>query len=86
MLDIPLAAKTARYYAVAVDDVHGEVLRVSGKYQGYTLEEPMGVVGIIIPWNFPSLMFFLKVSPALAAGCTVRRRSPPSATPTSQSW
>uniref|UniRef100_K4AMD2 Aldehyde dehydrogenase domain-containing protein n=1 Tax=Setaria italica TaxID=4555 RepID=K4AMD2_SETIT len=60
LMDIPFAAQTLRYYAGAAD-----------KYQGYTLKEPIGVVGIIIPWNFPSLMFFLKVSPALAAGCTV---------------
>ena len=44
---------------------------MTGKYQGYTLKEPVGVVGVIIPWNFPTMMFFLKVSPALAAGCTV---------------
>nr|TKV93896.1 hypothetical protein SEVIR_9G259200v2 [Setaria viridis] len=60
LMDIPFAEQTLRYYAGAAD-----------KYQGYTLKEPIGVVGIIIPWNFPSLMFFLKVSPALAAGCTV---------------
>ncbi|CAA6660832.1 unnamed protein product [Spirodela intermedia] len=44
---------------------------MSRELQGHTLKEPIGVVGHIIPWNFPSTMFFLKVSPALAAGCTM---------------
>lgn len=60
-----------RYYASLADKIHGETLKMNGEYQGYTLKEPIGVVGVIIPWNFPSTMFFLKVSPALAAGCTV---------------
>jgi coniferyl-aldehyde dehydrogenase len=71
IIDIPSAVQMLRYYAGAADKIHGETLRVSGKYQGYTLREPVGVVGVIIPWNFPTMMFFLKVSPALAAGCTV---------------
>jgi coniferyl-aldehyde dehydrogenase len=71
IIDIPGAVQMLRYYAGAADKIHGDSLRVSGKYQGYTLKEPIGVVGVIIPWNFPSLMFFLKISPALAAGCTV---------------
>lgn len=44
---------------------------MNGPYQGYTLQEPIGVCGQIIPWNFPLIMFFLKISPALACGCTV---------------
>ncbi|KAL5228182.1 hypothetical protein ABZP36_016447 [Zizania latifolia] len=71
IIDIPAAVQMLRYYAGAADKIHGESLRVAGKYQGYTLKEPIGVVGIITPWNFPTMMFFLKVSPALAAGCTV---------------
>ncbi|RCV42953.1 LOW QUALITY PROTEIN: hypothetical protein SETIT_9G256900v2 [Setaria italica] len=69
LMDIPFAAQTLRYYAGAADKVTARCC--ASPYQGYTLKEPIGVVGIIIPWNFPSLMFFLKVSPALAAGCTV---------------
>ncbi|RRT42295.1 hypothetical protein B296_00033156 [Ensete ventricosum] len=46
-------------------------LKLSGEFQGYTLREPIGVVGHIIPWNFPTIMFFFKVAPALAAGCTM---------------
>ncbi|KAL9443517.1 hypothetical protein AB3S75_016808 [Citrus x aurantiifolia] len=71
MGDIPGAANTLRYYAGAADKIHGEVLKMSRALQGYTLREPIGVVGHIIPWNFPTTMFFMKVSPALAAGCTM---------------
>ncbi|XP_059634975.1 aldehyde dehydrogenase family 2 member C4-like [Cornus florida] len=70
-VDIPSAAGTLRYYAGAADKIHGETLKMSRELQAYTLLEPIGVVGHIIPWNFPSLMFFMKVSPALAAGCTM---------------
>lgn len=71
MLDIPSAANMVRYYAGAADKIHGETLKMSRELQGYTLHEPIGVVGHIIPWNFPSTMFTMKVSPALAAGCTM---------------
>ncbi|KAJ9167794.1 hypothetical protein P3X46_019388 [Hevea brasiliensis] len=70
-VDIPSAANHLRYYAGAADKIHGEVLKMSRELQGYTLREPIGVVGHIIPWNFPSSLFFTKVSPALAAGCTM---------------
>ncbi|KAL5729301.1 hypothetical protein ACHQM5_002274 [Ranunculus cassubicifolius] len=71
MIDIPQAAHLIRYYAGAADKIHGETLKMSRELQGYTLHEPMGVVGHIIPWNFPSMMFVMKVGPALAAGCTM---------------
>ena len=70
-VDIPSAANMLRYYAGAADKIHGETLKLSGGFQGYTFREPIGVVGHIIPWNFPTSMFFFKVSPALAAGCTM---------------
>ncbi|KAI4350872.1 hypothetical protein L6164_005279 [Bauhinia variegata] len=70
-VDIPQVAATLRYYAGAADKIHGETLKMAQELQGYTLMEPIGVVGHIIPWNFPSTMFFAKVSPALAAGCTM---------------
>ncbi|GAB4832939.1 Aldehyde dehydrogenase 2 member C4 [Ancistrocladus abbreviatus] len=69
--DIPGAAADLRYFAGAADKIHGETLKLSSEFQGYTLREPMGVVGHIIPWNFPMALFFLKVAPALAAGCTM---------------
>nr|AXB54949.1 coniferyl-aldehyde dehydrogenase 1 [Manihot esculenta] len=70
-LDIPHVASLLRYYAGAADKIHGEVLKMSRELQGYTLLEPIGVVGHIVPWNFPSTIFFMKVAPALAAGCTM---------------
>jgi len=69
--DIPGAAHRLRYYAGAADKIHGQTLKMSRAMQGYTLREPIGVVGHIIPWNFPTIMFFTKVAPALAAGCTM---------------
>ncbi|CAJ1951815.1 unnamed protein product [Sphenostylis stenocarpa] len=69
--EIPAAASTLRYYAGAADKIHGEVLKASRELHAYTLLEPIGVVGHIIPWNFPTTMFLAKVSPALAAGCTM---------------
>ncbi|GKV06573.1 hypothetical protein SLEP1_g18448 [Rubroshorea leprosula] len=69
--DIPGVVNTLRYYAGAADKVHGEVLKMSGQFHAYTLLEPIGVVGLIIPWNFPSNLLFMKLSPALASGCTV---------------
>ncbi|XVF88508.1 hypothetical protein PTKIN_Ptkin19aG0056600 [Pterospermum kingtungense] len=71
VMDVPGAARSLRYYAGAADKIHGTVLKLSKGLQGYTLREPIGVVGHIIPWNFPTIMFFMKVAPALAAGCTV---------------
>ncbi|CAO2203885.1 unnamed protein product [Urochloa humidicola] len=70
-LDIPGAARLLRYYAGAADKIHGETLKMSQRMHGYTLKEPVGVVGHIVPWNYPTTMFFFKVSPALAAGCAV---------------
>lgn len=70
-VDIPQVANCLRYYAGAADKIHGEVLKMSRPLFGYTLREPIGVVGHIIPWNFPSTMFFMKVAPAMAAGCTM---------------
>ncbi|GKB53082.1 aldehyde dehydrogenase family 2 member C4-like protein [Tanacetum coccineum] len=58
-----------KYYAGAADKIHGKTLRMANQLQGHTLHEPIGVVGHIIPWNFPIGMFFFKTSPALAVGC-----------------
>lgn len=70
-VDIPQVAENLRYYAGAADKIHGDVLKMSRELQAYTLLEPIGVLGHIIPWNFPSTLFFAKVSPSLAAGCTM---------------
>ena len=69
----PLAAATFRYYAGWVTKLDGATQQVSlpGRYLSYTLREPVGVVGQIIPWNFPLLMAAWKVAPALACGNSV---------------
>ncbi len=69
--DLPLVIDTFDYYAGLADKIHGDTLPVSGNFFNYTLREPAGVVGQIIPWNFPLLMAAWKLGPALATGCTV---------------
>ena len=68
--DIPLVVNTLRYYAGWTDKIHGKTIPVNGPYFAYTKEEPVGVCGQIIPWNFPAAMLAWKLGPALATGCT----------------
>ncbi len=72
-VDIPVTVEHFRYYAGWATKIHGETLPVScGNYLTYTLREPVGVVGQIIPWNFPLLMAAWKIAAAIAAGnCVV---------------
>jgi phenylacetaldehyde dehydrogenase len=71
-VDIPLVAEIFRYYAGWVTKIEGRELPVSiPGFHTYTRREPLGVVGAIIPWNFPLLMCGYKLGPALAAGNTV---------------
>ncbi|HET7207467.1 MAG TPA: aldehyde dehydrogenase family protein [Terriglobales bacterium] len=75
--DIPLAVDMLRYMAGWATKIEGNTISISvpyapgAKFLAYTLREPVGVVGQIIPWNFPLLMAAWKLGPALAAGCTV---------------
>ena len=69
--DIPLAIDCFLYYAGWADKIHGETIPVRGDFFNYTLREPVGVVGQIIPWNFPLLMAAWKIAPALACGNTI---------------
>jgi phenylacetaldehyde dehydrogenase len=71
--DIGFAAEVFRYYAGAATKIDGRTVTPSmpGEWHAYTLREPLGVVGQIIPWNFPLMMASWKVAPALAAGNTV---------------
>jgi aldehyde dehydrogenase (NAD+) len=69
--DLPLTIKCYRYYAGWADKVQGKTIPVDGSYFCYTRHEPVGVVGQIIPWNFPLLMQAWKWGPALATGCTI---------------
>jgi acyl-CoA reductase-like NAD-dependent aldehyde dehydrogenase len=67
-IDLPLAADVFHYNAGAATKLEGSTIPVSGPFFNYTLREPLGVVGLIVPWNFPLLMASRKVAPALAAG------------------
>lgn len=69
--DLPLAIDCYRYYAGWADKIHGMTIPVRGNQFAYTRLEPVGVVGQIIPWNFPILMQAWKLAPALAAGNTI---------------
>jgi len=75
--DVPLAVDLFRYMAGWATKIEGNTIPLSvpytpgAKYLSYTLREPVGVVGQIIPWNFPLLMAAWKLGPALATGCTV---------------
>ena len=69
--DLPLTVACYRYYAGWADKVQGKTIPVSGNYFCYTRHEPVGVVGQIIPWNFPLLMQAWKLGPALATGNTI---------------
>ncbi len=69
--DVNLTHRTFRYYAGWVDKIAGTTINGDGPFFAYTTKEPVGVVGQIIPWNFPMLMQAWKLAPALAAGCTV---------------
>jgi aldehyde dehydrogenase (NAD+) len=70
-IDLPMTIKCYRYYAGWADKVQGKTIPVEGPFFCYTRHEPVGVVGQIIPWNFPLLMQAWKWGPALATGCTV---------------
>src|SRR5580700_8558355 len=69
--DLPLTVACYRYYAGWADKIQGRTIPIAGDYFCYTRLEPVGVVGQIIPWNFPLLMQAWKLAPALAAGNTV---------------
>jgi aldehyde dehydrogenase (NAD+) len=70
-VEIPFAAEVFRYYAGWATKVHGETLGLREGAFTFTLRQPVGVVGAIVPWNFPFLLASWKIAPALAAGNTV---------------
>ncbi|OGN80933.1 MAG: betaine-aldehyde dehydrogenase [Chloroflexi bacterium GWC2_73_18] len=71
LIDVPLAVDCFEYFAGYATKVAGETLPVPGEMFGYTLREPVGVVGAITPFNFPLLLASWKIAPALAFGNTV---------------
>jgi acyl-CoA reductase-like NAD-dependent aldehyde dehydrogenase len=70
-IDVAMTIETLRYYAGWADKATGATLPVAPGNFVYTLKEPVGVVGAIVPWNFPLNLACWKFAPALAAGCTV---------------
>ena len=72
--DVPFSVDVLRYMAGWATKVEGSTISISApgtKYLAYTQREPVGIVGAIMPWNFPLLMVAYKLGPALATGCTV---------------
>jgi aldehyde dehydrogenase (NAD+) len=70
-VDMPMIVDVFRYYAGWATKLHGETININEAAFTYTLREPVGVVGAIIPWNFPLLLASWKLGPALACGNTV---------------
>ncbi len=70
-LDVPRTAATFRYFGGMADKIQGDVIPVEAGFLNYVLREPLGVVGMIVPWNFPLMFCSWKMGPALAAGNTV---------------
>lgn len=80
MLDIPNAAATFRHFAGWADKIHGTTIPTAGYFgkptHSYTVREPVGVIGAIIPWNTPLMIAAWKLAPALAAGNTLVVKPP----------
>ena len=70
-IELTMTVNTMRYYGGWADKITGDTLPVDGPFLCYTLREPVGVVGAIVPWNFPLNIASWKFAPALAAGCTI---------------
>jgi phenylacetaldehyde dehydrogenase len=69
--DVPMSVDNLRYMSGWATKILGDSIPIPGEFHAYTRREPIGVVGQIIPWNFPLLMAAWKIGPALAAGCTI---------------
>lgn len=69
--DLPGAIENLRYFAGWTTKLTGQTIPISKSFFNYTQHEPVGVVGQIIPWNFPIMMALWKIAPAIATGCTV---------------
>src|SRR6201997_2594956 len=70
-VDMPMVVDVLRYYAGLATKIHGETVNTFETAFTYTLRDPVGVVGLIVPWNFPLLLASWKVGPALACGNTI---------------
>ena len=69
--DLPAVLDTLTYYAGWADKINGQVIPTRRDALTYAVREPLGVVGAIVPWNFPLMIGMWKIAPALACGCTV---------------
>ena len=70
-VDLPMTVRVFRYFAGLADKIQGSTIPVRGPFLNYTLRQPVGVVGCIVPWNFPLSLASWKVAPALATGNAV---------------
>ena len=70
-LDVPRTAACFRYFGGMADKFQGDVVPVEAGFLNYLLREPVGVVGQVVPWNFPLMFTSWKMGPALAAGNTI---------------
>jgi len=70
-VDIPETIHCLKWHAEAIDKIYDQVAPASDDHIAMVLREPVGVVGLVLPWNFPLLMLAWKIGPALAAGCSV---------------
>ncbi|MEI9425769.1 aldehyde dehydrogenase [Mesorhizobium sp. Cs1299R1N1] len=70
-IDVPEAINCLRWHAEAIDKIYDQVSPANDASLGLIVREPIGVVGIVLPWNFPLLTLAWKIGPALAAGCTL---------------
>lgn len=70
-VDVRGAAHTLRYFAGWADKFHGKTIPMDGPFFSFTRQEPVGVVGSILPWNFPIMLLAWKLGPAIAMGNTI---------------
>jgi len=70
-VDIPEAIHCIKWHAELIDKIYDQVSPASDDHMAMVVREPIGVVGLVLPWNFPLLMLAWKIGPALAAGCSV---------------
>ncbi len=71
IVDIPETIHCIKWHAEAIDKIYDQVSPASDDHIAMVVREPIGVVGLVLPWNFPLLMLAWKIGPALAAGCSV---------------
>ena len=70
-VDVPETIHVIRWHAELIDKIYDQVSPASDNHIAMVVREPVGVVGLVLPWNFPLLMLAWKIGPALAAGCSV---------------